>query len=956
MAHLLSRLSDICREHLLREKILVVPSLAIGHQIADALAHGGTPWVNLRVETMRTLADGVAGFALASEGVTVLSRAQALAIIERVCDRVLKSTSYFGALSDRPGLHRAIQKSIDDLRHAGVDPARMKPGAFEDPRKATDLALILRAYEEEMQRGRYVDRFGVLARAIAIASEKPRSSDALWLVVDEIELTKSEERLLRLLAGDFEMVNTGEGAGAPLVAEFRRGIGEENELRGAFRSILGQPFDDAEIVYTVREPYLSLAYELAAEYDVPCTFAEGVASHFTRPGQAALAFLRWIGEGWHAVHLQRAAKAGAIASPSLARVLRRAGVGWGRDRYLDRIDGLLNDEDVRERTKEDAQKARLFIEELLRTTEAVAGPMTVADAARAASAFVAKFAHTRNEVDAMAKEGLRRLFSELAEIEAPPGAAALHRAEISARLTEAVRNLYVSASNPRPGFLHVAPMRAGGWSARSRLFIVGLDEAKHPGSGLQDPILLDVEREAIGIPVVGDRPQKTSAQFRHLLARSADRKITFSYSSTTLKDRRESFPSSDFLEAYRASMGKPDATYDETSRQVPGEGFVDAQSLSGAEWWMARRFLDLDADLAAGIAAAYRNLASGAEAERAREGNEITKWDGRIDARPEDIDPRLNNGLYSASQLETMASCPYRFFLERVLRVRPLDDLEFEPDTWLQANEFGTLLHTVLQRAMNELCAAGQKPSPAFEPRLKEIAREELQLLRGEIPPPSEAAFEKRRDEMLEACDIFLRTEEEACRTVTPRYFEVSFGFEETEGIAMPEPYSLPLGAGKSVRLRGRIDRIDHDETAGEWHVWDYKSGSTYKFDTGGRLRCGTRVQHAVYARAVAAMLARTGEAGSVSRSGYLFPTGKGRGARLPHECTDQELTEALNLLFDVIGSGFFPHAEEDACRFCDFTAVCGSAKSAAERMRRKLFFNAGREEVAAWRRLQEVR
>jgi ATP-dependent helicase/nuclease subunit B len=209
---------------------------------------------------------------------------------------------------------------------------------------------------------------------------------------------------------------------------------------------------------------------------------------------------------------------------------------------------------------------------------------------------------------------------------------------------------------------------------------------------------------------------------------------------------------------------------------------------------------------------------------------------------------------------------------------------------------------------------------------------------------------------MLEACDIFLRTEEEACRTVTPKYFEVSFGFEETEGIAMPEPFSLPLGGGKSVRLRGRVDRIDHDETAGEWHVWDYKSGSTYKFDIGGRLRCGTRVQHAIYARAVAAMLARTGEAGNVSRSGYLFPTGKGRGARLLRECTDQELKEALNLLFDVIGSGFFPHAEEDACRFCDFTAVCGSARSAAERMRRKLFFNAGREEVAAWRRLQDVR
>src|SRR5438105_3856637 len=166
MSPLVSRLAAVCREHLLREKILVVPSLAIGHQIADAIAHGGTPWVNLRVETMRTIADAVAGFDLAREGVTVLSRVQALSLIERACDRVLDTSSYFAALADRPGLHRAIQKSIDDLRHAAIDPAKIKTPAFEDSRKAADLVRVLGAYEEELTRRHYIDRFGVLDRAI----------------------------------------------------------------------------------------------------------------------------------------------------------------------------------------------------------------------------------------------------------------------------------------------------------------------------------------------------------------------------------------------------------------------------------------------------------------------------------------------------------------------------------------------------------------------------------------------------------------------------------------------------------------------------------------------------------------------------------------------------------------------------------------------------------------------
>src|SRR5438132_2229148 len=254
MSHPISRLAEVCREHLLTEKIIVVPSLAIGHQIADAVAQSGTPWVNLRVETMRTLADAVTGFELAREGVTVLSRAQALAIIERACDRVLDSASYFAALADRPGLHRAIQTSIDDLRHAGIDPSKIANAAFEDPRKGTDVARILAAYDEELKERRYIDRFGVLARAIAMLKRGlsgPWAKDAIWIVVEDIELTTAEGRLLKLASrgADSQSARADSRVGATF--DFRRSIGEENELRGPFRGILGRgaPLDGEERGY-----------------------------------------------------------------------------------------------------------------------------------------------------------------------------------------------------------------------------------------------------------------------------------------------------------------------------------------------------------------------------------------------------------------------------------------------------------------------------------------------------------------------------------------------------------------------------------------------------------------------------------------------------------------------------------------------------------------------------------
>lgn len=343
MPGLVPRLAEVCREHLLTEKILVVPSLAIGHQIADAVAHCGTPWVNLRVETIRTLMDAVTGFDLAREGVTVLSRAQALALVERACDAVLDDHSYFAELLGRPGLYRAIQRSIDDLRLAGIRPGTVPLAAFEEQIKAVDLARVVGAYEQELADRKFIDRYGVLMRAISMLTVAPRSSAAkLWLVVEDVELTAVEEEFLKLVAGAYEEL-TAETA-MPADVAFTTAIGEENELRGAFRNILAKelPFDDAEVIYTTRDEYLPLAYELTSELNIPATFAEGVAVPFTRPGQALLGFLQWIGEGWDAIHLQRIARGGAMKSGfSFARIIRKAAIGWGRDRYIPRLQALI---------------------------------------------------------------------------------------------------------------------------------------------------------------------------------------------------------------------------------------------------------------------------------------------------------------------------------------------------------------------------------------------------------------------------------------------------------------------------------------------------------------------------------------------------------------------------------------------------------------------------------------
>src|SRR5262249_20688345 len=145
----------------------------------------------------------------------------------------------------------------------------------------------------------------------------------------------------------------------------------------------------------------------------------------------------------------------------------------------------------------------------------------------------------------------------------------------------------------------------------------------------------------------------------------------------------------------------------------------------------------------------------------------------------------------------------------------------------------------------------------------------------------------REREDIRFACRTLLRCEQEHCRDATPRYFEVSFGLrrrpagvEPSDGIASPEPVEIPVGRGRSFKLRGAIDRVD-EGSDGTFQVWDYKTGAAWSVREGVGPRGGRQIQPALYAIAAETLLARAGRPGRVSRSGYFFPGRKGEGRRL---------------------------------------------------------------------------
>jgi RecB family exonuclease len=986
-------LAAVCRERPLEEKIFVAPSLSIGHTLVERLAREGHAWANLRVETIRTLALDIAGPGIAREGLRLASRAQALALIEQSCGDVLTAGSYFGQLRDRPGFHRAVQRTLEEIRAAGLSADALPAAAFEDPRKIRELRAIIARYDAALRQGGFIDAAAVLRRAVAAA--RPQPTPARYLVLDEADFSAVERELLSRLSGGGLQSLVPDAASAWTEnagrASLLRAVGEENEIRGVFRRVLAGeiPFDEVEILHTDSSTYPALVWELSREHGIDCTFAGGVAAPFTRPGQAALAFLDWIAAGFEADVLRRALASGTLTFDRLsgrsdgapgpraaARAFREAQVGWGASRHRTALERLIAElsgpeppgrrtddataEELAERAArrgrrlEGARAALAFASRVLElATDAAGKTCDLPGLSRGCRLFVGEFARVAGPLDAAARDALAKLLEELEIL--PPNRLAPE--EAAARLADAVHALSIDADRPRPGRIHVADYRAGGFSGRPHTYLLGLDAARHPGADIEDPVLLDAERRRINralapvaLPLYRDRPRESSRALRACVARLHG-SLTASYPSwnvRSLDQQSEQFPSPFFLELYRARSGNPEADYTELLAALPGAaGFVPGveNALDETEWWLSR--LDAAGPAGAGGAAAplvgeiYPHLADGHRAEAARDSEEFTVYDGWVRPGTPELDPRESGEPQSASRLETLAECPFRYFLKHVLRIEPPRELERDTTQWLDAMAAGSLLHDVFRLFFERITASGEKPDAARHAALlEEIADGQIATWRERVPPASELAFGQRRDEIRLACRTFLALEEEHCRKVTPRFFEVPFGLARADArgpIASRDPVPIALARGSALPLRGSIDRVDQAPD-GSFEVWDYKTGGTWRHREERGIHGGRQIQHALYAMALEELLERAGIPAPVTRSGYFFPGRKGEGQRMAMALDPRATREVLGRLLDLLRAGAFPHAvgRED-CRFCDYESVCGGSADAVRRAKVKL-------------------
>ena len=181
---------------------------------------------------------------------------------------------------------------------------------------------------------------------------------------------------------------------------------------------------------------------------------------------------------------------------------------------------------------------------------------------------------------------------------------------------------------------------------------------------------------------------------------------------------------------------------------------------------------------------------------------------------------------FSISQLETYAKCPYKYFAERVLNLKPAK----EPTEDIEALEMGSLLHKILYKfykSINQekiiLNKADESNFKYAESLLFKTAEEVIEEAHFNSPL---TFYEKEKilgingDRQNSILYKFLINEKENNGDFVPSFFELGFG---NININKKELLNVQKIKVDNISVRGKIDRIDLDEQNRRYKVIDYK-------------------------------------------------------------------------------------------------------------------------------------
>ena len=663
-----------------------------------------------------------------------------------------------------------------------------------------------------------------------------------------------------------------------------------------------------------------------------------------------------------------AAPAGALRAPAQwERLLVDAAVVGGAGRWRKRLEGL--DAEFRLRLREAADEnegRRGYLERQiarLATLRSFALPLVefLDDLPERAD-----WGAWLDRLGRLATMSLRRpesVLEVLAELRPLSEVDEVGLSEVERVLAERLRFSRREPPKRRYGRVFVGGVEEAAGRSFDLVFVPGLAEGVFPRRSGEDALLLDERRRALGgagyrLAVDIDRTRREQLLLR-LAAGAASGRLDASYPRVDLVQGRARVPSLYALDLLRAAEGRlPDL--DTLGRRAAAAG-------AAVVGWPAPADPDEAIDEAEFDLAMLQPLLGGALSKAERQGrarfllssNEhlaralrarARRWrkgwfpvDGLVDAGDEAREylsrHRIGERSYSPTALQNFAACPYRFFLQAVLYLRPRDELvqleQLDPMTR------GGIFHEIQFRLFGALREA--ELLPVTNARLDDVFSVLDVVLEGaerdyrdRLAPPIERVWRAEFEGLRGDLRGWLRQVADEEGGWTPIHAELGFGLSrsgERDPKSVPEPAEVQGGA----RLRGSIDLVEAD-AAGRLRVTDHKTGGARHAGTSLVIGGGKVLQPVLYSLAAEAVLEQEVVSGRLS-----YCTQRGGYSVVSVRLDERSRAAARRMLDTIDGAleqGFLPAAPgKNECRYCDYRPVCGPYEDlrVARKERRRL-------------------
>ena len=764
-------------------------------------------------------------------------------------------------------------------------------------------------------------------------------------------------------------------------------LGEARLVARRIRSLLAAGTRPEAIVVTARDLAYSfdLLGEVFAEYGLPVDL-DGDETTLRNPAVGTLVrALRLPDEDWPFAGVTALLRntyfrpAWPEAQGDTARraegLLRLLGEPRNREAYLRSVriwaeappDGLEDEQAEESRRRRKARLAaecRPFLERFFRAWDALpatADPRTFASAVREFARDIGLEAAAA--ADATDRTALRAVWSALGAWDDRPMA----RGVFLRRLAMVAVSVKLWRSPRKAGCIRLVPAEDARHLDCEYLFVMGLGERSFPRLAPPQSLLDDADRQilrAAGLPFPDPAARLANEQliFLELVARPR-KELVLSYPA--VDERGQPLLPGSFLRAVRECFA--DGAVPVERQRMLIEGYFSRAPLSAAEGrvrFAARlhgpEALPCHPDLPAGLCE-HLDRARQVAAARFRS-NDFNRYDGWVDspAAVEAIRDRFGpEKIFSPTALEAYVFCPFRFFLEHVLRLEELD----EPGEEVEHTRRGAAYHRALARLHARLgenypeLTRAKLPETVGPELLAEIDRAIREYADRAPSPASRRLWELEGKRLHRSAaryrghwEDFLGPWRKAGAWLDPRLLEADFGLASStpqvqtaagaDGIA---PLVISVN-GVEVRIGGRIDRVDVaelDDGLGFW-VIDYKTGRAANYSATELARF-EKLQLPLYALAVERVFFPGRKARPLGLA-YWLVTDKGPKPVLPGTrqalgwLTDpkkwamfrQQLEEWVAKVVGRIRDGHFPLApRSDTCTdTCAFGQVCRISQS----------------------------